>query len=217
MNQENSQHPSQSKHESDPGATKIVFCIALEGDGPTGVDWYRTAEERDAASGSTGATTEIRFNLRVPAEASKEDVDRLADVAAWEKSYIPIRRIPVIGTIGANHDVERADDSATEQQRDTGVMQFLDICSNHLSRPTFAFLEAAQPTGPHCLGLTIAPYEFGAFVTVPSDSEHGTKIDALQCPDDLKVVLKHARSIGCALLRFDTEGGVVRGLPLFNW
>lgn len=68
---------------------KNVFCIALEGNGPTGVDWYRYKENRELAKGTTGAEKEVYFDLQVPVNASDEEITDLADDAAWNKTHFP--------------------------------------------------------------------------------------------------------------------------------
>lgn len=91
---------------------------------------------------------------------------------------------------------------------------YLDLSTGHLSEATMDWLNEATPARSHCSGLTIAPYEFGAFVSVPGESE---AIDELECADDLKAVLRYARGINCDVLRFDSDGSTVSGLPRFNW
>lgn len=69
---------------------RTVFCIALDGNANTGSNWYDKEMDRDAATGTTGATEEIVFNLEVPALASTEEITKAVDDAAWTKSYTPI-------------------------------------------------------------------------------------------------------------------------------
>ena len=68
---------------------KTIYCIALEGNGPTGVDWYSTRAERDAAKGTTGAEQEVLFEMPVPKRATHAQITDLADQAAWAKTYFP--------------------------------------------------------------------------------------------------------------------------------
>ena len=65
-----------------------LHCIALEGEGLTGVNWYRCKEDRDAQLGKTGAQEEVAFDIEVPFAASDERKTELADAAAWNKSYL---------------------------------------------------------------------------------------------------------------------------------
>lgn len=87
--------------------------------------------------------------------------------------------------------------------------QYLDLATNHVSEETMRSLDGQQ-----CSGITIAPYEYGAFVSVPSDI---AAINKLECQEDLKVVLRYARSEGCNVVRFDQDAEAVTGLPRFNW
>lgn len=206
--------------------TKTVFCIALEGAGPTGVNWYPTAEARDAAKGSTGARKEVAFDLNVPSDATREQINLLTDDAAWSKAYLQTRKVRIVDRIRAAHwanqDAERARARRERGLQPStgeipGVMQYLDLCTSHVSAETMKWLEAAPTTGAHCLGLTIAPYEYGVFVSVPSDVQEESAIDSLDCAADLKVVLNYARAINCALLRFDRDAAATDALPVFDW
>jgi hypothetical protein len=67
---------------------KTLYCIALEGNGPTGVDWYDTRADRDAAATHTGAEEEIYFTLEVADGLNDDEMTELADDAAWEKDYV---------------------------------------------------------------------------------------------------------------------------------
>lgn len=69
--------------------TRTIYCIALEGDAETGVEWYFNEVQRDAASGTLGAEKEVPFEMPVPANADNEEITKLADRAAWEKTYFP--------------------------------------------------------------------------------------------------------------------------------
>ncbi len=63
-------------------------------------------------------------------------------------------------------------------------------------------------------GITVAPYEYGAFVSVPADA---SGIDAMEYPGDLKRVLQYAREEGCDVVRLDRDAGVLPELPCFDW
>lgn len=65
-----------------------IYCIALEGEMETGVNWYAKKTNRDAARGYTGAETEIAFTIVVPRAATLDEITQLADRAAWDKTYI---------------------------------------------------------------------------------------------------------------------------------
>lgn len=68
---------------------RTVYCIALEGEWDTGVDWYDKREDREAAKGKTGAEKEIYFTMEVPDDADDDEVTLLVDTAAWEMEYTP--------------------------------------------------------------------------------------------------------------------------------
>lgn len=88
-------------------------------------------------------------------------------------------------------------------------LSYLDLSTCHVSEETMHSLDVAA-----CSGLTIAPYEYGAFVSVPSES---SDIDDMDCPNDLKQVLRYARSEGCDVVRFDQAAGILADLPYFDW
>jgi hypothetical protein len=69
---------------------KIVHCIALEGNGPTGVNWYHQHQAREDAKGTTGAEREVYFDLQVPPLATADQITELADDAAWSMTYIKL-------------------------------------------------------------------------------------------------------------------------------
>lgn len=65
----------------------IIYCIALEGEGPTGVNWYYNRTKRDLALGTTGADEEVAFEVRVDDNATYDQITKEADDAAWEKDW----------------------------------------------------------------------------------------------------------------------------------
>lgn len=89
------------------------------------------------------------------------------------------------------------------------ILKYLDISTGYVSRNTMELLESCRPCG-----MTVAPYEFGAFVSVPPLEQLIEESDA---PDDLKMVLTFARKHGCDVVRLDSDGGLVDGLPYFEW
>lgn len=70
--------------------TKTVFCMALDGEGVTGVNWYAMKSDRDQALSTTGATEEIAFEIQVPLNLTGEQITKLVDEAAWDKSYLAL-------------------------------------------------------------------------------------------------------------------------------
>lgn len=94
------------------------------------------------------------------------------------------------------------------------LFSYLDLATGHVSEETMEWLSEATPAKSHCMGLMIAPYEYGAFVSVPGDTK---AFEELECADDLKAVLHYARGLNCDVVRFDRDGDTVPGLPHFNW
>lgn len=92
--------------------------------------------------------------------------------------------------------------------------RYLDLSTGHIPEATMEWLSEAVPTRSHCDGLTIAPYEYGAFVSVPGESE---TIEGLNCPEDLKVVLRHARGLDCDVVRLDVAAEQLAELQHFDW
>lgn len=86
---------------------------------------------------------------------------------------------------------------------------YLDLSTGHVSKETMTGLSNSS-----CTGITIANYDYGVFVSVPGEDEG---IDELECPEDLKVVLRFAKAEGCHLVRFDSDAGTVPNLPSFDW
>lgn len=78
--------PKESKTPTD---VKTIYCIALEGNQVTGVNWYHSAGSRDEMLGATGAEIEITFEMTVPVTANADEITDLADQAAWNKTYVP--------------------------------------------------------------------------------------------------------------------------------
>ena len=90
---------------------------------------------------------------------------------------------------------------------------YLDISTSHLNACTRDWLDESTPATPKCSGITIAPYEYGYFVSVPSDLE---SIDGLECPDNLKLVLAYARREECDVVRFDSDRDAINELPSYE-
>lgn len=100
-----------------------------------------------------------------------------------------------------------------EKSANAAVMKYLDLSTAHLTVETRVWLGGALPSRPYCSGITIAPYEFGCFCSVPSELE---AIESLECEDVLKVVLQYAMELGCVVVRFDADADCVSDLPIFE-
>lgn len=65
-----------------------IYCIAMDGEGPTGVDWFWRQNVRDSKLGRTGAEIEVPFEIRVPSDFTYDQTTEAADDAAWNKTYL---------------------------------------------------------------------------------------------------------------------------------
>lgn len=89
------------------------------------------------------------------------------------------------------------------------VLNYLDLATGHVSESTMDWLNKAPCVSP---AMTIAPYEYGAFVSVPD-----APLEHADLPEDLRDVLSFARDNGCVVVRLDADGDAVDGLPWFDW
>lgn len=90
------------------------------------------------------------------------------------------------------------------------VFKYLDSSTAHISFETNTFLESVA--GSNSLGLTIASYEYGFFVSVPPNPEYHEDV-----PTDLRNLLDYARTQGCFIVRLDEAADTIDALPTFNW
>lgn len=94
-----------------------------------------------------------------------------------------------------------------------GVFQYLDCSTGHITRETMKMLEAGDNQR---LWNTVAPYEYGAFVGVPS-FEGASEDQFASFPKDLMEVLKFAAQRDCQIVRFDADGFDHDELPRYEW
>ena len=95
-------------------------------------------------------------------------------------------------------------------------LTYLDLSTCHVRQETMAALGVYE-SGAHDMGwpaMTIASYECGAFITVPSEMSN-EQMDAL--PSDLEEVLSWARAAGATLVRLNADGAIDPDLPTFEW
>lgn len=92
---------------------------------------------------------------------------------------------------------------------DQSIYQYLDLSTSHISKETMDLLT----TGTKYLGITIATYEYGAFISVPDFTEHFPA----DLPEDLKSILMHANDLGCFVVRLDSDGNLANGLLVYDW
>jgi hypothetical protein len=94
------------------------------------------------------------------------------------------------------------------------VLPYLDLSTCHVQQSTMAWLEDAKPGF-----MSIANYDYGAFVTVPPTpdelAEDFGHYDEM--PEDLATVLMRAQEMGCYLVRLDADGPTLEGLPTYDW
>lgn len=99
------------------------------------------------------------------------------------------------------------------------VFPYLDLSTNHTTQATAALL-AAISSEERCHrnwpAMTVAPYEYGCFVTVP-DLVETPEERFMTLPQDLALVLLHARGLGCTVVRFDSCADVIEALPTHDW
>lgn len=98
------------------------------------------------------------------------------------------------------------------------IHTYLDLSTAHITKDTADALDMVGNDGI-VLGwpaMTIAPYEYGTFVTVPplmpDDPGYHDRL-----PPDLRLVLDHARALGAYVVRFDADGDTVAELPTHDW
>lgn len=94
-----------------------------------------------------------------------------------------------------------------------GVFKYLDCSTGHITKQTMELLEKGEESGLSF--MSVAPYKYGAFVTVPDDTADPARVSAM--PNDLAVVLALAHGRGCQVVRFDSDGATYDELPSFNW
>lgn len=104
-----------------------------------------------------------------------------------------------------------AEDACGEEAslRQACVGRYLDLATNHVTQTTMDWLSQGAAEG-----FTVAPYDYGCFVVVPADVE---RVEALECPDDLKDVMRYAIKRDCHLIRFDALADSSENLHVFEW
>lgn len=99
------------------------------------------------------------------------------------------------------------------------IHTYLDLSTDHLAQETMRQLNELTAGDRLQLGwpaMTVAPYEYGAFVTVP-DPNHVPLAQYGNTPTDLAAVLHYAQRLGIHLLRFDSDGDEIDNLPTHDW
>ncbi len=96
---------------------------------------------------------------------------------------------------------------------------YLDLSIDHLTTDTRVELHISTANERMARGwpaLTIAPYGYGYFITVPDVMAPGVSEQMYNLPPDLAFLLTHAASEECELIRFDTDGYVDGDLPWYG-
>lgn len=160
--------------------------------------------------------------------ASAEFVDQVARLSIWDydkddgSRYEEIDDEPDEGYLDSHNCLMGLIEAARRlgetqvkppAKQATTTYQYLDLSTGHLSEETMDWINEASPNRSHCSGLSIAPYEYGAFVSVPGE---GDSIDDLECSEDLKEVLRFAMGQGCDVVRLDADAGYLSELPMFS-
>lgn len=88
------------------------------------------------------------------------------------------------------------------------VVQCLDVSTAHITELTHYTLGKAAATNK--LKITVAKYEYGYFVTVPSevDPRHSKS---------LQDIFAYARELGCELVALDSDGVMHPRLKTYDW
>lgn len=123
----------------------------------------------------------------------------------------------VVG-ISVEYNSLTRDVSDDETENNTGDQQggfkYLDCSTGHITKQTMGLLNKGEESG--LLGMTVAPYEYGAFVTVPGFDDPDDEC-VRTMPNDLAEVLAFAHSRGCQVVRFDSDGFTYDELPSYDW
>jgi hypothetical protein len=90
------------------------------------------------------------------------------------------------------------------------IQKHLDCSTSHIKLETKNWLESVA--GSNAIGQTVASYEYGFFISVPETPEYNDAV-----PHDLRTVLDLARQHGCTVLRLDSSGDTLEGMPTYDW
>jgi hypothetical protein len=95
------------------------------------------------------------------------------------------------------------------------ILQYLDVSTSHVTRDTMQLLSwGTLPLGMPA--MTVASYEYGAFVSVPEELALASP-EGQALPADLLEVLQAARTLGCDVVRLDADGAQMDALPTYLW
>ncbi len=108
------------------------------------------------------------------------------------------------------------------------IYTHLDLSTSHVTLETMKQLSHLGVAGDCATGdcsdariqaagwpaMTIAAYDRGCFVSVPSFFTDEQR-DAV--PEDLRYVFRHAQAYGATLIRLDSDGATLEALPTYDW
>lgn len=97
------------------------------------------------------------------------------------------------------------------------ILSYMDLSTAHVRAVTMhGFLGMPSNEGTEW-PITIAPYDLGAFVSVPGEYIIGQMELEGTVPPDLVTVLRFARERDCDVIRFDRDGDITDELPVYDW
>lgn len=101
------------------------------------------------------------------------------------------------------------------------ILSYLDLSLNHLTERTSGQLltelhNVSNWDRLNWPAVRLVTYDEGLFITVP-DFDHMTDKQHDALPPDLATVFRFAWDRSVTLIRFDADGGVMTGLPTFEW
>lgn len=101
------------------------------------------------------------------------------------------------------------------------IITAMELSTANLTRSTMGMLDSIlQENRADKLcewdwpAMTIAPYDFGCFVTVPAQYQINPSAEV---PEDLHNILTYASRLGVNLIRFDKDAEADENLPTYDW
>lgn len=101
------------------------------------------------------------------------------------------------------------------------MLTYLDLSTCHVQEETMREIERMQDAGKrlalHWPAMTIASYDYGAFLTVPEFEDEDEKRHIQKLPFDLQAVFDYANLLGATVVRLNSDSDVIKGLPVYHW
>ncbi|CAB3754531.1 hypothetical protein [Paraburkholderia humisilvae] len=141
------------------------------------------------------------------------------------RSLITMSKDQVQGRIGASDELDvparNKAVAAAEILYSKSEIAFSDlnvcprIATNHITRETLDLLEGQGDNNPWCY---CGSYEFGFFLSVPSDGSVETfASQGCPVPADLQALWAWATARGFQWIQLDADGSDVEGLTAYDW